>query len=718
MNMTEYRDCDIAMEESLNNMKKFVESSSEKELQKTLSDIAYTLEQAAIVAITDSRGTIQYANEHFEKLSKYSIEELIGSNQNIVNSGHHDAAFFKDMWSSIGSGKTWRGDICNRAKDGSTYWVDTTIVPFLNDKGKPYQYIAIRYDITARKQMELQIRKSAELYEIITANASDYIAIVDRQGKFYYASPSFQKLLGHTENDLYSHSFFSYIYKKNRQKVEKKISQFVGYQRQTMNLEFSFLDSKNGLHIMEAKIDEVNEILEYEDKLLVVMRDVTERVKSEEKINYLVYNDQLTSLMNRNSFREQMALAFERARTRKQVFALVHINIDRLRYANDLLGHEAGDYLLAMVGERLKKKTGPESLLARIAGDEFAFIITGLKDEEEFYNHAEDIRTFLEQPIQVGKQSYTLSISGGISMYPEHANQPSDLITKATLALGKVKLRGGGDSEMYEPGTSKMSLERILLENELRKSVQQQHFYLEYQPKVLLDTGKLAGVEALVRWNHPDLGIIPPMKFIPLAEETKIIVPLGEWILREVCKRAQIEAAAGETCRFAVNVSTVQMKEEGFVDSVLNIIKEYHVPPEMLELELTESSFMDTEGMKDSIQRLRSEGITIAIDDFGTGYSTFSYIKELPADTLKIDMAFVRDILENENSQAIVKAIVTLADTAGLNVVAEGIELPEQAKMLYNLGCREGQGYYYGRPMSLEDSLQIRERHSVFQNKN
>ncbi len=704
-----YRDCDIDMQRFLKGMEKFADPDSELGIQKTLGDIAYTLEQAAIVSITDSQGTIRYANEHFEKLSQYSLDDLIGANQRIVNSGYHDSSFFKDMWSTIGSGKTWRGDIRNRKKDGSFYWVDTTIVPFLNNKGKPYQYISIRYDITARKLMEEEIRKSAELYEIITTNASDFISVIDRDGKFKYVSPSFGKLLGYSLDSLYEGSLFSLIYKKDRQKAKKKVSQFREYNGDTISLEFSLLDVKGGIHIMEAKLNEVHGSVDYEDQLLIVMRDVTERVKSEEKIRYLVYNDQLTSLMNRNSFREQLALAFERARTRNQVFALVHINIDRLRYANDLLGHEAGDYLLAMVGERLKKKTGPESLLARIAGDEFAFIVTGLTEETDIYNYAEDIRLYLEKPIQVGRQSYTLSISCGISMYPEHANQPSEMVTKATLALGKVKMRGGGDSEMYQHGTSKMSLERILLENELRKSVQQQHFYLEYQPKVILSTGELAGVEALVRWKHPDLGIIPPMKFIPLAEETKIIVPLGEWILREVCRRAAEELAENSFCKFAVNVSTVQMKEDGFVDSVFQIMEEFGVPAEMLELELTESSFMDMEGMKDSIQKLRSAGITIAIDDFGTGYSTFSYIKELPADTLKIDMAFVRDILENENSQAIVKAIVTLADTAGLNVVAEGIELQEQSDMLYRLGCREGQGYYFGRPTMLLEAKETRE---------
>lgn len=691
------------MKKFLNSMDKFADSNGEKGLERILGDIAYTLEQAAIVAITDPQGTIRYANEHFVKISKYPLEELIGANQRIVNSGYHDSSFFKQMWASIGRGETWRGDIRNRAKDGSYYWVDTTIVPFMNEKGKPYQYVSIRYDITARKRMEKEIRKSADLYDIITGNASDFIAIIDRDDRFKYVSPSFENVLGHTVESLYEQTLYSLIYSKDRQKVKKRIEQFRSYSKRSTRIEFSVEDSKDDMHVMEATVNEVRDSLEYEDQLLVVMRDITERVKSDAKIRHLAYNDQLTSLMNRNSFREQLALALERARTKKQLFALVHINIDRLRYANDLLGHEAGDYLLAMVGERLKKRTKPESLLARIAGDEFAFIITGVTEPADIMSQCEEIRQYLEEPMQVGNQPYTLSISCGVAIYPEHADQPSELVTKATLALGKAKLSGGGMCVMYERGTSKKTLDRILLENELRKSVQQQHFYLEYQPKVLLSSGELSGVEALVRWNHPDLGIIPPYKFIPLAEETKIIVPLGEWILREVCAQAAKELKSGITCKFAVNVSTIQMKEEGFVESVLRIMEEYQMPPELLELELTESSFMDIGEMKEAIQRLREAGITIAIDDFGTGYSTFSYIKELPADTLKIDMAFIRDILDNENSQAIVKAIVTLADTAGLNVVAEGIEERAQADMLLSLGCREGQGYYFSRPVPLEE---------------
>src|SRR5690606_23287928 len=231
--------------------------------------------------------------------------------------------------------------------------------------------------------------------------------------------------------------------------------------------------------------------------------------------------------------RNQLSLTLDHAKTTDQAVALIYINIDRLRYANDLLGHEVGDYLLSVVAERLREMTVNDSGLARIAGDEFAFMITELENEEAVKQRVEEIRLYLEEPIDVGEQTYSLSISCGISMFPEHAKMPSELVSKATQALGRVKARGGGESEMYQHGTSKKTLERILLENELRKSVQQNHFYLDYQRKVNLATGKTTGLEVLVRWNHPDLGIIPPNKFIPLAEETKIIIPIGEWILRE-----------------------------------------------------------------------------------------------------------------------------------------------------------------------------------------
>ncbi|MCG7343255.1 EAL domain-containing protein [Sporosarcina sp. ACRSL] len=570
-------------------MRKMTGEDNQQNVEDMLVDIAYALDQSAIVAITDRTGKITYVNELFTKMSQYKAEELIGASHAIINSGYHSKEFFKHMWATIGRGNIWHGEIRNRAKDGSFYWVDTKIVPFLNDKGIPNRYISIRYDITERKLMEEKIRKDAEVYR---------------------------------------------------------------------------------------KIVEEN-------------RDLS-------------YNDQLTTLLNRHAFSKTLRASLE-GKKRSSV-GLVYLNIDRLRNVNDSFGQDSGDYVLSIVAKRLKKALSADDIIGRISGDEFAFTLTQAKNEEEAERMTEDIKASLEQPISIKGEIYTISTSCGIALFPKHAKTVSELMMKSEKALHYVQEHGRGTYKMYEPGTATKTLERILLENELGKSVQLGNFTLEYQPKMNLSRKTLSGVEALVRWNHPDLGRIPPDKFIPLAEETKIILPLGEWILREACKQANEWKRQGHApFRIAVNMSAVQLEAPDIVQTIKRILDEEDLGPEYIEIELTESSFADRDEMQSTIQQIRNLGIQVAIDDFGTGYSTFSYIKELPADALKIDRSFVKDIDVNENSRAIVKAIVTLADTAGLNVIAEGIETEEQAKILRSLGCREGQGYFFSKPMPPED---------------
>ncbi|WP_252504686.1 bifunctional diguanylate cyclase/phosphodiesterase [Sporosarcina sp. Marseille-Q4943] len=569
-------------------MRKMTGLDNQQDVEAMLADIAFALDQSVIIAMTDRTGTITYVNELFTKISKYEAEELIGANHSIINSGYHPKEFFKNMWTTIGRGKVWHGEIRNRAKDGSFYWVDTKIVPFLNEKGIPNRYISIRYDITKRKLMEEKIRKDAEIYR---------------------------------------------------------------------------------------KIVEEN--------------------------RHLAYNDQLTSLLNRNAFAKKLRAAITEQQNTGSRLGLVYLNIDRLRNVNDSFGQETGDYVLSIVAKRLKKVLRAEDIIGRISGDEFSFTLTEAANEEEAEQLMEEIKASLESPISIDGELCTISTSSGIALFPKHAKTASELIMKAEKALHYVKERGGGNYKVYEPGTATQTLERILLENELRKSVQMGHFTLEYQPKMNLSRRNLSGIEALVRWIHPDLGRIPPDKFIPLAEETKIILPLGEWVLREACKQAVKWKRQGYTpFRMAVNMSTVQLEDPDIVETIKRILFEEEAEPELIEIELTESSFADRAEMRDTIQRIRELGMHVSIDDFGTGYSTFSYIKELPADTVKIDMSFVKDIDVNENSRAIVKAIVTLADTAGLNVIAEGIETEEQANILHRLGCREGQGYFFSKPLS------------------
>lgn len=549
--------------------------------EKVLRDIAFALDKSAIVAITDKTGKIVYVNELFTKIAQYSVEELVGTNHRIINSGYHPPKFFKNMWRTIGRGEKWRGEVCNKTKDGTKYWVDTTIIPFLNDKGKPYQYISIRYDITARKEAERLVRE-------------------------------------------------------------------------------------------------------------------------------LAYNDQLTKLPNRISFRNLLFKEVEEAKKNDEKLAFVYLNIDRFRYVNDSLGNEAGDYILSVIAKRLKTILKEKHTIGRLSGDEFAFLLKNIRDEEHAEQLTKELQQFLEEPIDVMGQSHILSLSLGIALYPKHATSSSELLMKAEKAISIVREHGGGGYAMYQNGTASKTLERILLENELRKSVDLGQFHLDFQPKVNLMTEELVGVEALVRWDHPDLGRISPNKFIPVAEETKIILSLGEWVLRESCRQAREWQNRGDKpFRIAVNMSTVQLEEPKILDTIKDILNETGITTNLIEIELTESAFADREDMQDKIREIRSLGITVSIDDFGTGYSTFSYIKELPVDTVKIDMSFVRDIHVNKDSRAIVKAIVTMADTVGLNIIAEGVESEEQVNILKELGCSEGQGYYYGKPMSPSECEQF-----------
>lgn len=549
------------------------------ELEETLKDLRelkYTLDQAAIVTITDSKGAITYVNDLFCEISQYKQEELIGKNHRLLNSGYHPKEYFKEMWKQIGLGHTWEGEIRNRKKDGSIYWVQATIVPFMDEKGKPYKYISIRKDITMQKQLE-------------------------------------------------------------------------------------------------------------------------------EEIFHLAYHDSLTNLPNRRMFMNQLRNEIIERNNSKAKLSILFIDLDNFKFINDKWGHDTGDLVIKEAANRIKEALRPTDMVARLGGDEFIVMLKDIQDKEDITNYVEQILAKFQKAISTCGQEYSLTCSIGIATYPENGDSAEQLITNADNALYHVKGRGKNDYVFYDNKMKIQSLERSLLENALRSAIQNEQFYLEYQPKQNIATKELFGMEALVRWNHPELGIIPPGKFIPLAEETGLIIPMGEWILRESCRQTKLWQKQGfPNLIISVNVSVRQLEDSNFIDSVIKILKETELNPRCLELEVTESIFADVKNAASILQELRSMGIKISVDDFGTGYSSLSYIKHLPIDILKVDRSFIRDIHSNEESKAIVRAIITIANAIGLKVIAEGIELEEHIEELKKGGCLLGQGFYLSKPMTSE----------------
>ncbi|WP_289140930.1 bifunctional diguanylate cyclase/phosphodiesterase [uncultured Brevibacillus sp.] len=677
-----------------------------KDALRELADVRAALDQSTIVAMTDHRGIILRANDQFCQISKYARHELIGQDHRLLNSGYHPKSFFKQMWACIGSGKIWRGEIRNRAKDGSYYWVDTTIVPFRNQEGKIYQYVSIRSNITARKQMEEEVRQSEEKYRIIAENTSDIISMIDRNGDFLYLSPAHKSVWAHDVPDEEIRNMLDWIANEDRDNFLYAIEHTFSSRKEYM-VECRLNAKRDKPIWTETKLNPIVDEHDNVTCLIQVTRDITERKQSEELIHYLAYHDALTELPNRRMYVQHLGKEIMQAKRFQSNMAVLFLDLDRFKDVNDSFGHDVGDLLLIEAAKRLKSCVKPGDMVGRLGGDEFTVLISNLTEREEAAAVAEQIMQVMQQPFYLNGQAFNISSSIGISLFPQDGDNAEDLLKRADTALYTVKSRGRNGFDFFDPSMEAKSLERILMENELRKAIEQEHFQIYYQPKMDIKTGTLTGMEALVRWVHPELGIIPPNRFIPIAEESGMIIPLGEWILKEACMQNKRWHDQGYELKVSVNLSVRQIYQKDLLDMIKATLEETQLEPEWLELEITESIFVKMDEATVVLQQIREIGIQISIDDFGTGYSSFSYIKSLPVDTIKIDASFIRDVHHNQESQAIVKAIVTIADSLNMKVVAEGIELNDQVAALQENGCGHGQGYLFSRPLATADFEQF-----------
>jgi diguanylate cyclase (GGDEF)-like protein/PAS domain S-box-containing protein len=450
------------------------------------------------------------------------------------------------------------------------------------------------------------------------------------------------------------------------------------------------------------KIFEVRAFPSIDGGITVIYRDITERQKYEEKIHHLAFHDSLTNLPNRILFKKTLQKKLDDSKSKEVMIAVMFIDFDRFKQVNDLLGHDIGDLLLQEIAKRLKSCVRSNDMVARMGGDEFTILLPGVFETENARTVAQKIIDAFKHPFNINSNEIYITPSIGISISNIDGTEADTLIKRADTAMYYAKELGRNTYQFFKPEMEFNAIERMLHENELRNAITNQEFQLVYQPKINLETGRMNGIEALLRWQHPEKGEISPAKFIPLAEETGLINSIGSFSLLQACKQNKEWQLAGYSpvC-ISVNISTQQLKHPDFIDIVLFALNESKLHPKWLELEITESSMMEDVNLTiDKLTRLKKLGVTFSIDDFGTGYSSLNYLKELPINTLKIDQSFVRDIPSDRDDIAIIEAIISLAHSLELNVIAEGVETEEQLALLREKGCDDAQGYLLGRPVS------------------
>ncbi|MGH1370570.1 MAG: putative bifunctional diguanylate cyclase/phosphodiesterase [Cellvibrionaceae bacterium] len=442
-----------------------------------------------------------------------------------------------------------------------------------------------------------------------------------------------------------------------------------------------------------------------------ICTDITERKQAEDalreqqsRLNYMAFHDSLTALPNRALFYDRINHGLARAKRSGNQLVLMLLDLDRFKYINDSLGHDAGDVLLKTLSGRLQESVRDMDTVARLGGDEFVVLLEGIQDSEDITSVAQKILLSVASPLNILGHEISTSASIGISVFPDDGQDTDTLLKNADIAMYKAKESGKNNFKFYTEGMNASAVNFLLLENDLRRAIETDQLMLYFQPQFDLQTGSLMGMEALVRWNHPDRGVVSPAHFIPLAEETGLIVALGDWVLRTSCAQQKKWLETGKyTRKVAVNLSPRQFREKNFPSRVAEILANADLPAQYLELEITESSAMEHAGETiNMMNELNAMGLSLAIDDFGTGYSSLAYLKRFPIQKLKIDRSFVSDIAVDQNDAAIANSIISLAHNMSLNVVAEGVENDDQAELLRQRGCDMAQGFYFAKPMSVE----------------
>jgi len=680
------------------------ELAQRKQNEETLRKLSSAVEQSPTsVVITDLDAKIEYVNEAFIQKSGYSRDEVIGQNPRIMQSGKTAKAHFEAMWASLKQGEVWKGEFVNRKKSGEEYIELAVISPIRQADGVITHYLGIKEDITDRKKSEDELRIAAKAFE-----AQEGIMVTDANGVILRVNHAFEEITGYTSAEAigktprllnsgqHEPEFFADMW--------QSVIENGAWEGEIINRR------KNQENYPEyLKITAVKSVGGVITNYVAMFSDITLRKISEEEIRSLAFYDPLTKLPNRRLLIDRMQQALAETNRNGTHAALLFFDLDNFKTLNDTLGHDKGDQLLQQVAQRLMSCVREVDTVARLGGDEFVVMLKDLSESPEKAAIQAEIAcvktlTALNQPYKLTNLNYYSTPSIGIALFSGTDVSVEELMKRADIAMYQAKHAGRNTFRFFDPKMQSIVEKRSTLEEGLRRALPDVQLRLHYQMQVD-HVGDILGAEVLLRWRHPERGMISPNDFIPLAEETGLIVPIGLWVLENACeqlKRWQIDPKKRHL-HLAVNVSARQFQQPDFYQQVLGLLQKTGIEPSRLKLELTESCVVDN--IEDTIEKmkaLKKIGVQFSMDDFGTGYSSLSSLKKLPLDQLKIDQSFVRDITTDPDDAIIVQTIIAMANNMKLSVIAEGVETEQQKAFLTKNNCLYFQGYLFGKPITIE----------------
>ncbi|MCK5649111.1 MAG: EAL domain-containing protein [Gammaproteobacteria bacterium] len=600
---------------------------------------------------------------------------------------------------------------------------------FLHKPYIPAELIKVINNLIEKRELKQKLdtmtrcmQASEKRYSFFVNNSPDMVYMLDQNGCFVFVNERVTELLGYTQEEFIGHHYSEFIHTEDIEKANFAFSTSWSNVDVAQKVEFKMIPKFSGVDFCDFESRSIaiklnaSEIPDRDSKdkiigIYGVARDVTEQKRLDETICFQLYHDALTELPNRILFSDRINFAMSQAKRNNKKIAVMFLDMDRFKVVNDSLGHLAGDKLLQEIAKRLKTCTRDSDTLARVGGDEFNLMLPDIHSGDDVLNLVDKITQALEVPFLIEGNEVYVTFSIGTAIYPEDGDSSETLIKHADMAMYNIKGKGKNGHEFFADHMKVLFQNHLSIENGIRKAIQDNQFEVYFQPQYDVKSEKISGVEALIRWNHPEKGLISPNDFIPLAEETGLINAIGEWMLDASCRIFQnwIETyPVLSDIVLAVNISACQISTEHFVDYVLDTLNKYNIRAEQLELEITENTLMqEMELVVGKLKQLAGHGVRFAVDDFGMGYSSLSYLQTLPLNNLKIDRSFISTIQSEGDKNSIITAIVAMAKEMGMNIVAEGVENKSQIDYIKAIGCPTVQGYWYGHPMPTDEMQMI-----------